>query len=173
MVDFIGAITIRARVALYLAVAEHLSGAVAPEDVGYTELRQGLNACWAWLEGKRISADHLHEYLANLDDTGVSTFASMVRTPAWNTAETAMAYLVWQAYKIEGQKYLPADIEEVNEELMDDLLSFAREARDFDEATLEKLRRYLLEHHGSRTGDEGAIIKKSEIIGLLQRGQKG
>jgi hypothetical protein len=172
MIDFISAITIRARAAFYLAVSEDLFDAIKISDEGYSQAREALDKCWLWLEGKQISGNTLYEYLANENDTGVATFESMVddpsKSPAWNTLVMSLAYVIWQEYKIEGEKYLPADIEEVSEAMIDEFLAFASESENFNKTKLDKLEQYLLNEYASKTADEqGNFIRKNEIMGLL------
>lgn len=174
MIDFINAITIRARVAFYLAIAESLFDAINVSDEGYFQARKALDECWLWLEGKEISGDTLYKYLANEDDTGVATFESMVddlsKSPAWNTLVMSLAYIIWQEYKIEGEKYLPADIEEVSEAVIDEFLAFASESENFDKTKFDRLKRHLLKEYASKTADEqGGFIRKNEIMSFLDR----
>jgi hypothetical protein len=173
MIDFIYKITIRARVALYLAVAESLVNIIKEEDEGYTEARNALDKCWKWLEGEEIAGDTLYECLENEDDTGLLVFGSMaagnpLELSVWNTLATALMYVIWQAYKAEGEKYLPQTIEDVNETMIDDLLSCANESKQFNILWLEELKQYLLEKYPTSEPNQlGKPIDKTEVMNSL------
>jgi Immunity protein Imm6 len=173
MIDFIYKITIRARVALYLAVAESLFNYIKKDEKGYAQARSALDKCWKWLDGEEVAGDTLYEYLENEDDTGLLVFGSMAagnppKLAVWNTFATALMYVIWQAYEVEGEKYLPQTIEEVNETMIDDLLSCATESNQFNISWFEELKQYLLEKYPANEPNQlGKPISKIEVMELL------
>lgn len=173
MIDFICKITIRARVALYLAVAESVFAGIKTNDEGHAEARKALDKCWKWLEGEEIDGDTLYECLENEHDTGLLVFGSMaagnpLKLSVWNTLATALMYVIWQAYEAEGEKYLPQTIEEVNETMIDDLLSCATESNQFNVSWFEELKQYLLEKYPTNEPTQlGKPIDKTEVMNSL------
>jgi hypothetical protein len=173
MIDLICKMTIRARVALYLAVAENVFKLLKEEDKGYAEAKDALDKCWEWLEGRNVSADTLYEYLENADDSGLLVFGSMaagnsLKLSIWNTLATALMYVIWQAYNVEGEKYLPQTIEEVDETMIDDLLSCATESNQFNVSWFEKLKQHLLDKYPvNELNQLGKPVHKAEVINLL------
>lgn len=173
MIDFISSITIRARVAFYLAIAESLFNVIKKDEKGYAEARNALDKCWKWLEGEEVAGDTLYESLENEDDTGLLVFGSMaagnpLKLAVWNTLATALMYVIWQAYEVEGEKYLPQTIEEVNETMIDDLLSCASESDQFNVSWFEELKQYLLEKYPANEPNQlGKPIGKTEVMDLL------
>jgi hypothetical protein len=170
-------VTIRARAALYLAVTENLFGAINQEDKGYVQARKGLDLCWMWVEGEKVEADSVYEYLTNEDDVDVLSTASatedLIKSPAWDTTVTALYYVIWQIYQAEGERYLPADVDEVNEEIIYDHLSNAKKSERFQENQFEYLKKYLLKHYPiEEINPLGKPIGKATVLDILTFSQK-
>jgi hypothetical protein len=173
MTHFISAVTIRARAAFYLAIAESLFSVIKQEDEGYPQARKSIDMCWMWVEGKSVKADTIYEHFTNEDDVDVLSTASAiedpVKSPAWNCVVTALYYVIWQVYKAEGEKYLPADVDEVNEEIIYDHLANAKKSKNFHEHQFENLKEYLLENYPIDVVNPlGKLIRKSTIINMIK-----
>lgn len=170
--EFINNITIRARVAFYLAVAQKAFEGLSENDQGYLQADEALKQCWNWLEGKNISGDELCEYLENERDTGLMVYSSFVqgdpvKEPIWITIITALMYTIWQAYQIENEKYLPESIEQVDEGAIDILIEYAKKCANYDEHWIKLLENYLLEKYRTTNMNEvGIAILKDEIMGI-------
>jgi Immunity protein Imm6 len=142
-------------------------------DEGYAEARNALDKCWKWLEGEEIAGDTLYECLENENDTGLLVFGSMavdnpLKLSVWNTIATALMYVIWQAYEAEGEKYLPQTIEEVDETMIDDLLSCASESNQLNVSWLEGLKQYLLTKYPANEPSQlGKPIDKAEVMNSL------
>jgi hypothetical protein len=171
------AITVRARAAFYLAITESLFDAIRQEDEGYAQARESLDMCWMWVEGESVEADTIYEYLTNEDDVDVLSTASAIedpiKSPAWDTVVTALYYVIWQIYRAEGEKYLPADVDEVNEEIINDHLANAKKSKGFQENQFKELKEYLLaEYPVDEKNQLGEPISRSTIINILASSQK-
>ena len=68
-------LTIRARAAYYLAVAESVRAAAPPDDGSLEHARQAVNMAWQWIEGAPVEAVALDWYLEN-EETGLQYFKS-------------------------------------------------------------------------------------------------
>jgi hypothetical protein len=168
--EFMKNITIRGRVAFYLAIAQKLFEELENNDDGYLYANEALNQCWFWLNGKDLTGDELCEYLENENDTGLMVFSSNVqdnpvKEPIWIVIITALMYTIWQAYQLKHEKYLPESIEQVDENAIDYLIEYAHKCQSFNEVWIELLRKYLLENHKTDNANEyGNPIMKSDIM---------
>lgn len=170
--DFISHITIRARVSFYIALAEKLFEGIDNKDDGYTEARKALDKCWAWLEGKDVTADELYEYLENVDDTGLMIYAYDEKDPnkvaIWNIVITSLMYIIWHAYTIEGAEYVPQTIEAVDETIIDYLINYTSECHEFNKSWMDLLERYLLKNYRTDSINEyGNPVDKNEIMRVI------
>jgi len=123
-------VTIRARVAYYLAIAEGVFAAILPDDEHRNDAIEAMNLAWQWVAGAAVEGDDIYEYFDHGDDR-----AGLVRTiarvevasedvygwvekgdtvlamfplgtdTAWRAVCTAIMYAIWQVYKAEGRHY--------------------------------------------------------------------
>jgi hypothetical protein len=170
----INTLTVRGRSAYYLAIAESIFSVIARTDPGFSFARDALDKAWQWVGGVQIAADDLYQYLENERDTGLMVFSWNARTDqtksaAWNTIVTAIMYLAWEAYKIEGASYLPQTIESVDETIATDLRKHAERSGRLDSAFVGRLQDYLSKRHSSSTSNElGSPIFRDELMTLLR-----
>lgn len=172
--EFLGNITVRARVAFYLTIAEKVFEEFDQTDEGYSYTREALDYCWYWLEGKTVTGQALHFYLENLDDTGLMTLAcnakdNPVKEPIWCVLITSLAYTVWHAYISEGEKCLSETICEVDETIIDELIKFSGQCQSFNSNWLELLGNYLFTKYQTNDDAElGNPIRKSEVMMIIE-----
>src|SRR5262245_21098132 len=154
-------LTIRARAAYYLAVAESLFAAAPPDDGSQELARQGMNMAWQWIEGASVKAVELHRYLENDGDTGLISFQS--NTCA--AVSQALAYVIWRAYLAEGhENEMGQTICEVTEEDFVYLHHFAERSGRFDHQLARRLLNYLQANYTtSKIDDLGYPILRREI----------
>lgn len=170
--DFMSRITIRARVAFYLAIAQKSFEELSKDDKGYLNASEALDQCWSWLEGKDISGDELCEYLENERDTGLMVYSSFVegdpvKEPIWITIITALMYTIWQAYQVKKEEFLPESIEQVDEGAIDVFIDYAKKCINYDENWVKLIETYLLEKHKTiDIGEIGTVISKNEIMDI-------
>jgi hypothetical protein len=170
VVPFINSITIRARAAFHLAVAESLWGLLDehPWQEERNVARKGLDLCWDWVCGETIDQYELYDCHAGEDSMGAAASATSdpdeSKMPAWNTADDAICYVIWKDMLIK-EECLPADIENATEENILESLTFAHRVPGFDENDFEPLKQYLLETYpASETDEIGPPISKDEIL---------
>ena len=173
--EFIKSITVRGRVAFYLAIAQKLFEELKKDDDGYIQANEALNQCWSWLEGNDLSGDELCEYLENEKDTGLMVFSSNVqgdpiKEPVWIVIITSLMYTIWQAYQTKNEKYLPESIEQVDESAIDYLIEYAYKCSSFKEIWLESLKNYLLENHNISDSNENQTLSilKEDIMKVIE-----
>jgi hypothetical protein len=100
--SLLAGLTIRARAAYYLAVAESVFAAAPPDDGSLEIARQAMNMAWQWIEGASVKAYDLDWYLEN-EDTGLQYF---IKNNTSITVSAALAYVIWQAGGAEGDTML-------------------------------------------------------------------
>jgi hypothetical protein len=176
LLDFICAITIRARVAFCLAITESVFFVVGKGDEGYDFARESLELCWSWLAGKEIESYDLYWYIGHDDDEkgvgGISITTISVKDPlkrcAWETATSLLLYLAWHLFKLEGATSFPQELEGASESMVDELLAFARRNPNFNESQFDPLKQYFLETYPSTEPDEiGSPITREEVMAHL------
>jgi DNA-binding transcriptional regulator YbjK len=69
--QFVETVTIRARVAYVLGVAEHIITDIKSDYEGYLLANDAIKTAWAWQNNASVSADVLNEYLMNEDEEGL------------------------------------------------------------------------------------------------------
>jgi hypothetical protein len=153
-------LTIRARAAYYLAVAESVFAAAPPDDGSREIARQAMNMAWQWIEGAPIEVVELHWYLEN-EDTGLQFFQS-------NTCivvSGALAYVIWRAYEAEGEaNKMGQTINEVTEGMIVEFHDFAEQTGRFDHQLARRLLNYLRTNYTtSKIDDLGAPILRRDI----------
>ena len=155
-------LTIRARAAYYIALAESVFAAAPPYDGSLEIARQAMNMAWQWIEGASVEAVELDWYLEN-EDTGLQYFKSN----ACIAVSAALAYVTWRAYQVEGGKNNPnmgQTICEVNEELIVELHRFAEQTGRFDHQLAHRLLNYLRANYAtSKIDDLGGPILLRDI----------
>src|SRR5215469_2245475 len=153
-------LTIRARAAYYLAVAESVFAAAPPDDGSLEIARQSMNMAWQWIEGASVEAEELDWYLEN-EDTGLQFF---IKNNTSITISAALGYVIWRAYQAEGAKDLPQTINEVTEEMILDLHRFAERTGRFDHQLARRVLNYLQANYStSKIDDLGGPILRREI----------
>jgi hypothetical protein len=150
-------LTIRARAAYYLAVAESVFAAAPPDDGSLEPAREAMNMAWQWIEGASVKGDELDWHLEN-EDTGVIYFDSNTSV----VVSTALAYVTWGAYQAEGRKILGQILNEVTEELIVELHRFAEQTGRFDHQLAHRLLDYLRANYLTSTIDDlgGPILRR-------------
>src|SRR5262245_54991916 len=88
-------LTIRARAAYYIAVAESVLAAAPADDGSLDPAREAMNVAWQWIEGAQVEAVALAWYLEN-EETGLQYFESN----ACIAVSAALAYVTWRAYQV-------------------------------------------------------------------------
>jgi hypothetical protein len=176
--NFLNTITIRARVAYCLTVAETVFREVKSADKDYTLGREALDTCWEWLEGKEFDGLDIYHLDSREDDElgviGVAIASIPEKDPnkknAWYTLSTVLQYLAWHLFILEGypQESLPQDLESSSENLINDALSYASEISDFQETQFDPLKQHLLAGYPStEPGEIGPPITREEVMAYL------
>jgi hypothetical protein len=163
--------TISARVAFVLTIAELASAAIAVGAPG-ERVRNALDLAWRWEQSGGVSGAALDRVLENEDDDGLlvdESAAPEQEAPAWVTITSAIAYTAWHAFMHEGASHMPETIGEVTEEVIGQVVSYAREVPDLDHAAIDRLVRYCVEHHRAAAASErGAPVARAAMLQAAQ-----
>jgi hypothetical protein len=165
------AVTIRARSAYFIAIAESAFAAVPATDPGLSYAHEALKMAWQWIAGAQIAAEDLYLRLENEDGTGLMAFGykakdQSVSNAAWSTLITAYMYVIWQAYRAQGAVYLPQTIESADDTMIADLHQFAERTGRFDHEFARRIRNYLQANYPASKGDElGRAISRADVMG--------
>ena len=153
-------LTIRARAAYYLAVAESVFAAAPPDDGSLEPAREAMNMAWQWIEGASIEVYDLDWYLEN-EDTGLQYFQSDTCIVVCG----ALAYVIRRAYEAAGEvNKMGQSICEVTEEQIVELHHFAEQTGRFDHQLAHGLLNYLRANYTtSKIDDLGSPILRRDI----------
>lgn len=162
-------ISVKARIAFYLVIAEKVIKGLPKDSIGYCNARETLDKCWDICRGVRLDGDELCSYLENEEGTGIMVFSSEVMDdevlePIWLTIITATMYTIWQTYRINGDIYVPESIEEVDEDAIDYLVENAIKCKGITKDLIKKIKDLFLERYKVEDINEiGNNIEKDEI----------
>lgn len=162
-------ISSEAKVAYFLGLSELIIQKLL-DSKHYKVIRTSIDKCWQWLESKEIDADDLFWYLENIDDTGIITLMQSEKDDkklkVWICIGNALAYTIRLAYEHQGDQYLPATIEGVNEEE-----TFNEFENNFNEITSVDTKRiksdFLMHLVNYYLKDKKNTIAKQEILKVL------
>jgi hypothetical protein len=152
-----------AQVAYLLTLSETIIQKLSGSD-GYEKASEALKACWDWVETKRVSGDCLYDFLDTIDETGLFILMQLekdaVKQRVWICVVSAISYTTWKAYQERGEKYLPAPIEEVDEDfILYFIEQFHAIGARYKEIS-EKLLQFLLENH--------KVVHRESMISVIK-----
>ncbi|MCK2005168.1 Imm6 family immunity protein [[Brevibacterium] frigoritolerans] len=146
--DFINNLNAVAKVAMGLVIAGNMYNIISMNKLGYKTGREALDSCWKWLEGEKIDADDLCNYIDSEDYVDVAEFANkekdVQKQYAWYSVLDAVSYTTYQAYKKEKRDFLPKVIDD---ETLRILGENAIESGYFNIESLNNVKKYLLENY--------------------------
>ncbi|MDM5284309.1 Imm6 family immunity protein [Peribacillus frigoritolerans] len=149
--DFINNLNAAAKVAIGLVIAENMYNIISMDEPGYKTGREALDSCWKWLEGEKIDADDLCNYIDSEDFVDVAEFANkekdVQKQYAWYSVLDAVSYTTYQAYKKEKRDFVPQVIEVIDDETLRILGENAIESGYFNIESLNNVKKYLLENY--------------------------
>ncbi|MDQ0233537.1 Imm6 family immunity protein [Metabacillus malikii] len=171
--DFINNLNTEAKIALGLVIAEKMFDNIGVEERGYNTGREALNSCWKWLEGKKIDADDLCNYIDSEDYIDVAEFANrekdIKKRYVWYSVLDAVSYTIYQAYKKEKRKFVPQVVEVIDDETLRILGENAIESGYIKIESLNDVKRYLLENYSlNDTVQANNFIKKDSLPLILE-----
>jgi hypothetical protein len=172
--EFILSLTIFARSAYFLAIAENLFEANIDEsEFGYAYGQDTLKHAWEWVGGETFSADDLYFFVENESNYNLANCGAMSRGPSkqikmdtWDVVTLAVGHVCWRAFKMEGARYLPQSLEIIDDDMMSvDLLKFAEDAGGVNKDFLQRLRKYLSKNYTIKAGNEvGNPVSRDELM---------
>jgi len=141
-----------------LAVAEVVRPAIQAREVVATRIRSALDLAWQWEQFGGISGRALYDTLESENEDGLMVEeweAPADQKPAWVAVTSAISYASWHAFMTTGDKRIPEPIDEVGEEVIDQVVAYARRAPGFDPHCVDLLAQYCVDHH--KTADASAL----------------
>jgi hypothetical protein len=153
--------TIRARVAFVLAIAEVARKAIETDEIVAKQIRNALDLAWRWEQSGDVSGVTLSNAVegesGNDDNLAVEMGeAPEVQKPAWVAVTSAILYTSWHAYlTASDKKVMTETVSEVNEEVIDEVVAYARRVPGFDLRLVDRLAEYCVDHH--QTADSSLL----------------
>jgi hypothetical protein len=154
-------LTIRARVAFVLGVADRVMLNLIEHSTAFDAGSKAISAGWRWVEGGSISANELYDnHVENL-----AIQSSMIDNPALGTVISALYYVMWHAFKQEindgKAPIVPNDIAEVSEEVVDEVCDYATKAKNCDDVwIISVIRRMTKDYTAVQKGEMGSTITR-------------
>ncbi|CAM4016035.1 Imm6 family immunity protein [Bacillus manliponensis] len=168
--DFINKLNTEGKVAVGLVIAENMFKIISKEEDGYKIGREALDSCWKWLEGEKIEADNLCNYIDSEDYVDVAECANketdVQKQYAWYAVLDAVSYTTYQAYHKEERKYVPQVVEIIDDETLIILGENAIESSYFKMENLEVLKKHLLKNYSLRNSNKSFNYIKRESLPL-------
>ncbi|MDQ0861806.1 Imm6 family immunity protein [Bacillus sp. V2I10] len=168
--DFINNLNAEAKVAIGLVIAEKMFNIINIDEPGYKTGREALDSCWKWLEGEKIDADDLCNYIDSEDYVDVAEFANKERDVqkqyAWYSVLDAVSYTTYQAYEKENRKFVPQVVEVIDDETLRILGENAIESGYFKIESLNDVKIYLLENYSSNDSSKTSNHIKRDSLPL-------
>lgn len=166
--DFINNLNAEGKVAVGLVLAEYMFNLIAKDEPGYKTGREALDSCWKWLEGDKILADDLCNFIDSEDYEDVAEFANKQEEKqkqfAWYSVLDAVSYTTYQAYIKENRKFVPQVVEIIDDETLKILAENAVESGYLNIESLNIVKNFFLENYSlNHNTDAQTIIKKQSL----------
>lgn len=151
-----------AQVAFLLGLSETIVELLS-SSLEYEDVTNALKVCWEWFENKRYSGDEIYYLL----DDGTEFFglymqmqdeSNPLRELVWGCIVDAVSFTDWKAYQYRGEKYLPAPIENVDEDLVQQFLDSFYRIKDTNKDMATNFISYLTTSN---------TLKKADIMQFL------
>jgi Immunity protein Imm6 len=163
-------LSIRGQVAYLLCIAESIFPAIDENTDGSVQARAGLDKCWEWLSGRStVTGYDIYYFLANENDTGLDVYTCELDEQnvlffLWGVIIYVIAYTTWRAYNLDGEIYLPQDIESIDEKTVDDIFEYLKQIPSFDEKYALNLKNKLIDQFPFDPENQfGNFISKDEV----------
>jgi len=165
--QFVETVTIRARVAYVLGIAEHIISDIKNDYDGYLLAVDAIKTAWAWQNNASVSADVLNEYLMNEDEEGLLIHeqeADETMVSAWVTITTAIAYVAWHAYQ-QKNEFPPGALCEARYDVVEQVIEYASKTNVFDADFVNKLSEYMISRCRTKNPNElGKPINREDFL---------
>jgi hypothetical protein len=134
-------------------------------------IRNMMDMCWEWVEGKKYGADDLYYQFDDEEDglIFIEGEKEVAESPQFmlilHTILEAICYIMWQAYKYEKKDYLPQILDLVSDESIEmDFMAKIKRIHGYQEEWSEHLKEYLLKNYPARSDKQ---IKREELLKLI------
>jgi len=153
------------QVAFYLGLSENIINLLKNSEF-YKDARKALDLCWKWFESKQVSGDEIYTLLDDgTEFNGLFIQMQMDEDEAneaiWECVVAAISFVNKEAYESEKALYLPAPIENVDEELINHFLENYSLIDGDNKSTEEDFLRYLIKSEVNNKSDVMSFFLKS------------
>ncbi len=137
-------------------------------SANYGAVKTALKACWDWVEDKKYSADDIYNLLDDgTEETGLFMLmqdeTDETKELAFGCIVDAVSYTNWKAFQYEGQEYLPAPIENVDENILEQFLDGLYQITDSYKTITEGLITFLLETQESGIQETLVVLEHKKM----------
>jgi hypothetical protein len=166
-------ITIRARAAFVLLIADSLMPELRHEGEGYIFALKAFEITASWINGKDVSGDELNDLLMNHHDQGIFAYVDnrkqRVSDRAYTVLGGAISYVAWHAYRT-NKLMLPDGIQAVTEHFVQWLIDEASKSPSFGTHLATRIWFHLFEHFKIHDDDElGSPVNLNELKKIVNQ----
>lgn len=163
---------IRPRVAFALAVAQMVERELPADSAALTAAHEALRLSWNWVAGASVKGADIDPYIDSQTDNNLMRhILRCPRGPAYaalTVTMQAVAYAGRKAYDAEGAKRMSDPMWQVDESILDDLMSYALETSQYNEAAAQRIVRFLADRYtGQGPETLGGPITVAEVLPLI------
>lgn len=135
------------KIVFYLGLSEFIVQSLS-DNIFFEDVRTTLDICWRWFETKIPTGDEIYTLLDDGTEFGglfiqMQMDENLENEAKWDCIVDAVSFVNKQAYIFEGARYLPAPIENVDDELiihfLDGFYSINPENKNIGEDFLEHI----------------------------------
>lgn len=114
------------KVVIALWIAEKTLKSITDRNKDYDYCRKSVDLCWEWLIDKKLPKFEIMVRVSN-DSRGVAEIALDIEdievANQYGSILICVSYVAWQAYNYEKDYYYPQDLECVDDEYLEELIS--------------------------------------------------
>ncbi|MBH8601505.1 Imm6 family immunity protein [Thermoactinomyces sp. CICC 23799] len=144
----------------------------------YSQIRETMNMCWEWVEGKKYRGDELYDQLEDDEDQGL--FVVYIEEidcempvsgdpqvkQVFDCVLYAAACATRQAYVYDGElNHCPQTVNIAHDEFIDEVfMEEIKKVDGYQEEWAERLKQYLMKNHPAGRDKK---MKREELLNLI------
>lgn len=169
--------SIRGRVAFVLAIADQCTEPLRYNEEVFQLAASALQEAWNWQEGQTVTGDQLDYYLENDEEESLAVYGCdppESASAAVMAITSAVAFVIWHAYKKDEITAVSSTIHEVSESVIDDVVGFAIKSPGFEGAFVSCVADYLVKRCATSDSNElGAPVKRGLVLNACLQHSRG
>lgn len=152
------------KIVFLLGVSESIAESMK-QNKYYGEIKNTLELCWEWYETKFPTGDQIYSLLDDGSEFhGLFMYMQMDKDvenePKWDCIVDAVSYVDREAFIYNDVKYLPAPIENVDEDLLDHFLEKYEIVNPDYQSVIDSYLEYIKKNNISRKEDALRFFSK-------------